>query len=104
MRVQLPGTRVTKFLWPSAKEVHEPEEVGSSPCPFAEPGAQPFSTASFMVWEGNTGDSNLLSGMALKVNLTFQPLLPAVCMCIRLHDFWKEIHIDSSNKEDIIFA
>lgn len=47
-------------------------EVGSSPCSLAEPGARPVVTGCGIHWEGKP-DSDSLSGMVAKVNLTFSP-------------------------------
>lgn len=52
VRVQLPVTRARKTLWHPARERHELGEVGGSPCPLAEPGAQPSHTGRCTEWEG----------------------------------------------------
>ena len=94
VRVQVPVTRARETLWPPAREGHEPGEAGGSPCPLAEPGARP-SRHCEAHWSGRragTRDADSLRGMAAKVTLAFQSLLPAVCMCIGLHGLWKGRH------------
>lgn len=80
VRVHLPVTRARETLWPPAREGHELGEVGGSPCPLAEPGAQPSRHRELhrVGRKASTGDSGLLSGMAAKASLAFQSLLPAV--------------------------
>lgn len=91
MKVQLPVTRARESLWSPAREGHEPGKVGGSPCPLAEPGTWPSQHCKVhgVGRKDGTGDSDSLSGMAAKVNLAFQALLPAVCMHIALHSLWK---------------